>query len=335
MKRKREIGRFEAISDAGKIYTIIEYQIYEIDNYIQALQREIQLWGDMANWFQLPVTTVHLGGGSPLLLSPSQLKMIFETLEKYFKIQSTTELAVESSSSQITLANIYEYKRLKISRIHLGVQTLSDPIRKLIGRREAGEVVKEKIKMLLSEQIITSVDMLYGLPMQSHSEFAMELKELIKCGLDGVALYELQITPTFGKLISKKPTYMPEKMLSYQMLVIGKKILNDAGYSNVYFNHYSKERDKNLYFTFPVRGEDCLAFGAKADAQLGDTFLRHVEYNKYLEALKRGEIGIDFGYIEDSGRKKIHDFELTLDPDIYFMSEKFYNNTWKNTLKKD
>jgi hypothetical protein len=42
MKRKREIGRFEAISDAGKINTIIEYQIYEIDNYIGNQSSKLQ-----------------------------------------------------------------------------------------------------------------------------------------------------------------------------------------------------------------------------------------------------------------------------------------------------
>jgi oxygen-independent coproporphyrinogen-3 oxidase len=208
--------------------------------------------------------------------------------------------------------NILLLKQLSVSRIHIGVQTLSDPIRKLIGRREPRATVKNKLKKIVNEDFIVSVDILYGLPLQTLQEFVADIHELIETGLDGFALYELQISPGMRTLIKNNPAYHISKSLSYQMFIKAKTILNNTGYRTVFFNHFGNNRDKNLYFTYPSRGEDCLAFGTIADSRLETVFFRHMNYKKYLDAISKGGFGIDYGYREDDRRTLIRKFETCL-----------------------
>ena len=283
-----------------------------IDRYIRVLLKEIQFWNHLFDWKQKPVTTIHFGGGSPLIIPKEGFEKVLEVLHQNFNVSSETEIAVEITTSQISQENISLFQRLHIHRIHIGIQTLVDDIRKIIGRRETSNKVHTKLQEILSHNFILSVDMLYGLPTQTMESFKGDLYELMDCGVDGFALYELNIPPAFDRIISKNPSYQIDKMLNYQMAMTGKSILNKAGYLNVFFNHYGNDRDKNLYFTFPMRGEDCLAFGTIADAKLGKVAFRHKKLKKYMDSINSDESGIDWSYIEDERRMVIGQLETDL-----------------------
>ena len=60
---------------------------------------------------------------------------------------------------------------------------------------------------------------------------------------------------------------------------------------------------------FPIRNEDCLAFGTIADGLLGSLFYRHLPLKKYNDSTKSGGAGIDFAFEENSRRIKIRRFE--------------------------
>jgi hypothetical protein len=50
-----------------------------------------------------------------------------------------------------------------------------------------------------------------------------------------------------------------------------------------------------VYFTFPTRGEDCLAIGTIADGVFGDYHYRHLRYAPYLAAVRSGRPGLEGG----------------------------------------
>ncbi len=280
-----------------------------IEEYINVLRKEIRLWGNLLQLEKRSVTTIHFGGGSPLLLQKHQLELLIFTLKNFFLITNKTEIAIEITTSDITDENIRLLQKFTVSRIHVGVQTLSDQIRIVLGRRESSQVVRAKMRLLLSENFITSVDMLYGLPLQSQDTFLADLNELMEYGVDGFALYELQISRLMNKLLKENSSYNIDKSANYKMLLSGKKVLNDAGFKNVFFNHYGKNRDKNLYFTYPQRQEDCLAFGTIADAQWDNVLFRHYKYKGYLASVTNGNAGIDYGHIENKHRMSLRKFE--------------------------
>lgn len=283
-----------------------------VNDYVQALELEIEHWARLIDWKYRPITTVHFGGGSPLILAHHQLERILDVLRANFNFTAQTELAVEITTSQMTTANYDFLKKQNITRIHIGVQTLADEIRQLLGRRERAETIRMKLKNFLSESFITSVDLIYGLSLQNWESFASDLEEFLTLGIDGFALYELQITKPLLKIMDNRPALAVDKLHSLQLFLRAKKALNQSGYRNIFFNHFGNRRDHNLYFTFPSRHEDCLAFGTIADGQVGVQFYRHKKLKKYLESVFQGNFGIEFGYLENHPRQIIREFETQL-----------------------
>lgn len=293
-------------------FHVPQRNIHIIGAYIQMLEKEIEWWGHRFSWQQRPVTTVHFGGGSPLVSNHSQIERLFNSLKRYFRITPATEIAVEITTSQINDETLRICEDLHIKRIHIGVQTLDDSQRQLLGRRENSHQVIEKIKRLVTEDFVNSVDILYGLPGQSFNQLENDLRALIDLGIDGFALYELQTTRAFEKHLIKTAKQLPEKLERYHLFVAAKQFLNQTGYSNVFFNHFGNHRDRNLYFTYPDRGEDCLGLGAIADGFLNGVFYRHLKYKPYLNAIQKGDFGLENGYAADAAYSGLYAFEAQL-----------------------
>lgn len=280
--------------------------------YTDSLVTEIEQWSRILDLSRRAVTTVHFGGGSPLVLGEERFARLLERLDARLALTAETELAVEITASQITDANLKFMADQGLRRIHVGVQTLDDTLRLLIGRTSRGREVRERLADLITPEFITSVDVLYGLPGQPREKFLDDLESLIDLGVDGFALYELNVTPRMERRLAGRAEYGIDKLVNYGMLLEGKKLLNRRGFMNVFFNHYGGPRDRNLYFTHPGRGEGCLAFGAIADGKLGPLSFRHNKYLSYMRAVQSGRMGLESGYIEDTWRARVSRFESAL-----------------------
>ena len=245
-------------------------------------------------------------------MGAARLERILDRLHARLALSAETELAVEITAAQITEANLDFCLRQGLRRIHVGVQTLDDALRSLIGRRSAGGEVRRRLASLIGPEFITSVDVLYGLPGQQRQQFLDDLEALIELGVDGFALYELNVIHRLERRLTGRAEYASDKLASYAMLLEGKQRLNRRGFVNVFFNHYGGPRDRNLYFTYPVRGEGCLACGAVGDGKLGPVHFRHLKYLSYMNAVRGGGIGLESGYVENAQRALISRYESAL-----------------------
>jgi len=84
------------------------------------------------------------------------------------------------------------------------------------------------------------------------------------------------------------------------------------GYRKTLFNHFARERDTNLYFTFPERGEDCLALGAIADGVFGDYHYRHPEYKAYSQSVSDAFPGLQGGFRRSALENRLYPLEIAL-----------------------
>ena len=162
----------------------------KIDEYIYHLIKEIENF----NYDKVEgIDTIYIGGGTPSLLKNYQLKRIFDTLYKKFKIKKDGEITIECNPNSLTLAKARFYKKLGINRVSLGVQSLDKGNLKLIERLHSPSKALKAIDILKEGGIENiSVDLLIGLK-ESFSSFAFHLQQLIKKGVKHFSLYMLQV----------------------------------------------------------------------------------------------------------------------------------------------
>ena len=251
-----------------------------IRRYVDLLKQEVALWAG-SGLAQRPVSTVHFGGGTPTTLGPVAFADLVQTCAAQLHTTAETEWALETTSSEFSPEMADTLYQLGFRRLHIGVQSLQAAVRQHINRQETGAMVLEKIAYALAQGWVVSVDMIFGLPEQTLNGFLADLKTLADLGVDGFSLYELQHSPrnrAFWQVHSLE--HLPREWF-YFFAQASAHYLAALGYQKTLFNHYARASDTNLYFTFPERGEDCLALGTIADGVFGDYHYRHPVYAEY------------------------------------------------------
>jgi hypothetical protein len=140
----------------------------------------------------------------------------------------------------------------------------------------------ERIEAALALGWVVSVDLICGLPFQTLEGLIDGIEMLVGLGVNGFSLYELLIYPQNTRWAHQHGLAGRSHVPNYFLFQAGASLLANHGYGKNVFNHWADSYDRNVYFTFASRGEDCLALGAIADGVFGDYHYRHPRYAPYL-----------------------------------------------------
>ncbi|MGA2471705.1 MAG: radical SAM protein [Solirubrobacteraceae bacterium] len=278
----------------------------EKQRYVRQLCDELRLWSEQGSLASRPVSTVHLGGGTPTFIGTDLLGELCECCRSHFNTSPSTEWALESTAHSLTPEMIDAMGEFGFDRLHIGVQSLEDPVREIIGPRCPADEALGRIAETLGLGWIVSVDMVCGLPLQTIPSFARDIETLIAMGVDGVSLYELLIYPQNRRWAAAQHLTGRSHLVNYLTFQLAAAILERNGYRKNTFNHWAGSRDDNRYFTFPARDEDCLAVGTIADGVFGEYHFRHPRYAAYLRAASASSPGLEGGLRRTAYESEMH-----------------------------
>ena len=274
--------------------------------FARTLQNELCAWANFGGLTGREVTTVHFGGGTPNYLEPDILVPLVHSIASKFHTTGKTEWALESTSSMLTAEHIKMLSESGFTRIHIGVQTLEAEIRQRIGRRETSGQVLLKLEQLLESKFVVSVDLIYGLPGQTVVGFLDTLEKLVKTGIHGFSLYQLQSGMYNRRFLEKEGVNDRDPLGDYLLLQIADNYLQAKGYQKNHFAHYATSQDTDLYYRHAARGEDLLALGPTADGVFGTYHYRHGEYKDYMRNTSQSQPELQGGLFESEIEQRIH-----------------------------
>ncbi|WP_310600611.1 radical SAM protein [Desulfobulbus sp.] len=239
-------------------------------DYVDRLLLDLRQWSEQTALAAWPVTTVHFGGGSPNFLAPELFSSLVVALRSRFGIRQSTEWAVEATARLLSRPHLERLSDLGFSRLHLGVQTLEEPLRRDIGRSEPAAMVLRRLEDCLALGFITTVDLLYGLPGQTATGFFAGIARLVDLGVHGLSLYRFNRSHRNRGFVRRYRDQVDQvnrtdTARDYSLFLAADLELERAGYRKNHFCHYARPEDRNLYYTHARRGEDLLALGATAD----------------------------------------------------------------------
>ena len=194
----------------------------KIELYTEKLNEEIKHYykGEV-------LKTLYLGGGTPSLLSPEQVKKIISN----FNISSDAEITMELNPEKITKEYLKELKNTGINRLSIGCQSFDENILKAIGRKHSPNDVEFVIKKAQDIGFNNiSLDFIYGLPDQTKESFINDLNRAKNLDIQHISLYGLKIEE--GCYFYKNPPKnLSDEDLQAEMYLDAIKTLSD-------FEHY-------------------------------------------------------------------------------------------------
>ncbi len=150
----------------------------------------------VARGLHLParVDSVFLGGGTPSLLEPEQMRRVFTTLRQHFDVAADAEITVEAAPGQLSDDMLSALLQSGVNRISLGVQSFVDAESRAVGRTHTAASCMAELDRLRSAGVRDlNVDLIAGLPHQTRESWASSLQQAIDSGVDHVSVYMLEV----------------------------------------------------------------------------------------------------------------------------------------------
>ncbi|NEQ52100.1 MAG: coproporphyrinogen III oxidase [Leptolyngbya sp. SIO3F4] len=210
-----------------------------IGTYVDWLCKEIRTTPPLGPMLK----TVFFGGGTPSLLSVSQLEQILHVLNQHFGIATDAEISMEMDPGTFDLAHLQEYCSLGINRISLGVQAFNDILLEKCGRFHRLVDVYRAVDYVHRSQVSSwSLDLISGLPGQTLKTWQDGLKSAIATNPHHISVYDLTIEPQtpFGKQYQPGKHPLPSEIATVDMYRLTQQILTDTGYEHYEISNYAK-----------------------------------------------------------------------------------------------
>jgi len=225
-----------------------------IQDYLVALKSEL------ATYPLVQYETIYIGGGTPSALSVPQLTSLCEILSPVSK--SVIEYTMEVNPESITLDKVLVMKRYGINRVSLGVQTFDERELKLLHRSHHREDILKAMDLLIQNGITNiSIDLIYGLPLQTLSSFEHSIHEAFKCPITHLSLYSLTIEPNseFGRQKVKKVSDEMEELMYFRAV----ELFESYGFHQYEISNFTHDRPSRHNMTY-WHYEDYIGIGPGA-----------------------------------------------------------------------
>jgi putative oxygen-independent coproporphyrinogen III oxidase len=209
--------------------------------YLELLQREIALAPGGA-----PLSTVYLGGGTPSLLSPEQLKGLLEALQRRFRLAEGAEISMEMDPASFDEARLQAYLAAGINRVSLGGQSFEDGVLASLGRRHRRADLLQAAGWLRRAQDRSdlrswSLDLLQGLPGQDLPGWRGQLDQAIALEVPHLSIYDLSVEPgtVFARRQQRGELVLPDPDLAADLMDSTLERLRQAGYGHYEISSYA------------------------------------------------------------------------------------------------
>jgi oxygen-independent coproporphyrinogen-3 oxidase len=217
--------------------------------------------------------SIYLGGGTPSLLSPSQLERIFDAVHMRFSVTSTAEVTMEMNPGTVTPEKLRAYKAAGVNRASFGAQTFDDRELAKLGRIHTADDVRTTIEMLHQSGFDNvSFDLIAGLPGQTMDDWKRNLDEAIKLRPEHLSLYLLEVhegTP-LAEHIRRGIQPKPDEDLAAEMYELMVERTASAGYKQYEISNFSQPGFESRHNTKYWTCEAVYGFGCSAHSYDGN-----------------------------------------------------------------
>lgn len=164
--------------------------------------------------------SVFFGGGTPSLMKPETLGAVLDSISKSWPLANDLEVTLEANPTSVEADKFKEFRIAGVNRVSMGIQALSDPDLRALGRLHTAAEGLAAFDIARSTFDRVSFDLMYGRQYQSLSDWECELNSALALGLDHVSLYQLTVEKgtAFGDRYRKgKLKGLPDNDLSADM----------------------------------------------------------------------------------------------------------------------
>lgn len=200
------------------------------------------------------VKSVYIGGGTPLVLSLSDLERVLSAVDKIRKngCEYTVEAGRPDAFSEDKLKLLKDHG---VTRICVNPQSFSDQTLEKIGRKHTAADLYRAFDMAQKYGFDINADLIAGLADESVEEFSFSVREAIKTGAENITVHCLSLKS--GAKLKEECSYIENPVVS-QMVALSRRLLREAGYVPYYMYRQKYQAGNNENVGWTKKGKACV-----------------------------------------------------------------------------
>jgi oxygen-independent coproporphyrinogen-3 oxidase len=260
--------------------------------YLQHLEKEIDMQGKLFDRDR-QVIQLHFGGGTPTYYDDLQLKSIIEQLSESFLLSRSDnrEFSIEIDPRTVNEERIAYLADIGFNRVSMGVQDFDPAVQKAVNRIQDEDKSLKLVEAARQSGFNSvSIDLIYGLPLQTATSFERTVDSILSVRPDRLSVYNYAHLPHLfraQRMIKSEEVPAPEVRLQILASTINKLV--EAGYVYIGMDHFALPDDeltvamkngtlqRNFQGYSTCRETDLVVNGVSAIGKVGNSFVQNLK----------------------------------------------------------
>lgn len=259
------------------------------EEMLDAILQEIVL--RKTDWQDEPVETIYFGGGTPSILSNSEIEKILQSVYENFSVVNTPEITLEANPDDLTKERIIALAQTKINRLSVGVQSFFEEDLQLMNRAHNADEAWQSLDTARTYFDNISIDLIYGIPGMSMDKWQQNIEKALTLGVPHISSYALTVEPktALAGLIVKGMIPMPDDGEAHEHFLRLMQLLKQNGYVHYELSNFGKPGYFSQNNTAYWMGKKYMGIGPSAHSFDGVNRSWNISNNTlYLKKIQSG-----------------------------------------------
>lgn len=304
----KNLGLYIHIPFCDKICNYCDFTAFQganskVSEYVKALKKEIHLKGQK----DFLIDSIFIGGGTPSFILGEYIFEILEEVRKNFTVLENIEITIETNPKTFDEKKLLIYKKSKINRLSIGVQSFNDKILRELGRNHSSKEALESIELVKKIDFDINLDLIFGYQSQTVEDILYDLEMVKKINPEHISYYALIIEEKtkFKSLQNVGKLKFLDEDVERKMYHLIVENLEKTGLKQYEVSNFSKYGKQSVHNKKYWNCKEYLGVGISSHSYLNDErFSNTVNLTKYISELQSGNIPIDFSEKLDIFTKK-------------------------------
>lgn len=233
--------------------------------YINRLLDDLR--ADLADVQGRALRSIFIGGGTPSLLSADGIARLLQGVQQLIPLAKDCEITLEANPGTFEIERFAGYVRAGVTRLSIGVQSLSAQQLKRLGRihdpAQAQQAATQAAQLGLTS---FNLDLMHGLPEQTLAAAMADLDGIIALEPPHISWYQLTIEPNTA--FASRPPQLPDDDILWDIQQQGHAKLIAAGYQHYEVSAYAKAGHQSMHNRNYWEFGDYLGIGCGAHSKI-------------------------------------------------------------------
>ena len=274
------------------------------DELLQALHKEIMLQREY--FYDEVVETIYFGGGTPSLLSATEVSLLIDTINRNFKVDADAEITLEANPDDLDTEKLIALKQTPVNRLSIGVQSFFDEDLVWMNRAHRATETEFCIKAAQDAGFNNlTVDLIYGYPLLSDQKWQYNLQKVFALRVPHISAYAMTVEPrtALASFINRSLQPAMNDTQSAGQFIYLMNQMEANGFEHYEISNFCRPGQYSRHNSSYWQGVKYLGIGPSAHSYDGQTRQWNIANNNlYIQSINGGIVPFESEVLSSNDR---------------------------------